>query len=781
MVKIEKKDILIIMLFLLLCIVFFYKTLFIDKIRLFNGDAQVDFLTQFYSATLLSEGIKPLWDPYHFGHFIAYYTSAVFYPINIMMRLFFNPQNIYLSFRIFEYFLIFHYFLSSVFMYLLMRTLNASRPASFLGAFTFSFGGFMVSHMIHVPLIYASCWAPLLFLLIIKSLKNNARLIIFAGIVLGIMFFTGHPQPTIYYIYYILIFCIYQAYILYKQGHGLLTSFKPIVLFLVCVIIAVGVSAVQIFPCIELIPYSLRSATSYEQMYSQGSISPAHLITFLMPDFFGGTQIGYWGVDFESIGIQETNYYLGIHSIILIFLLLLLRTSKKERRGQHLLFFFLSSLAFLILMLGNNTILSAWHFYLPGLSKVRIASRISSVLNFTMAILAGFGLDVILSDPKKILDFFKKSKRIFLNLQLIFISWIGILLFNYAQAQQTIEIQERISNSCFSFIRFFIIFNLLIISIWVLVKKTNTFRKIGFVCLFFIILFDIFTFQMDFSPRSSISDNPLLAVKNKDVSILLNLKSPEIPLPIREDKSLYRIRMADLHDPQRYTFTNKLFGLGYVGTSGVARLTSFREKFEETEPPYTFKNPSSKLIDFYNVKYLYSELDLTRISDKYIPLSGYPNWFSNVNYFERVYCLQNYLLIENDSLILEEIDTIDLSRYIILSQEPTINSLTNKGNQKSICYVTNYSNNEINIRAEMKEDGFVVISDPWYPGWKAYVDNQPTKIYRANYVFRAVEVPKGTHSIKFRYAPFSMAIGLITSIVTLGGIVILMFVKRIKK
>jgi uncharacterized membrane protein YfhO len=45
----------------------------------------------------------------------------------------------------------------------------------------------------------------------------------------------------------------------------------------------------------------------------------------------------------------------------------------------------------------------------------------------------------------------------------------------------------------------------------------------------------------------------------------------------------------------------------------------------------------------------------------------------------------------------------------------------------------------------------VVIAQTYYPAWKAYVDGQPTKLWRANYAFQAVEVPAGTHRIELRY------------------------------
>jgi hypothetical protein len=50
---------------------------------------------------------------------------------------------------------------------------------------------------------------------------------------------------------------------------------------------------------------------------------------------------------------------------------------------------------------------------------------------------------------------------------------------------------------------------------------------------------------------------------------------------------------------------------------------------------------------------------------------------------------------------------------------------------------------------------FLVVHDLYYPGWVAAVDGRSSPIIRADGLFRAVEVPAGTHHVSFRFAPFS--------------------------
>ena len=62
--------------------------------------------------------------------------------------------------------------------------------------------------------------------------------------------------------------------------------------------------------------------------------------------------------------------------------------------------------------------------------------------------------------------------------------------------------------------------------------------------------------------------------------------------------------------------------------------------------------------------------------------------------------------------------------------------------------------------------GYLVLTDAYYPGWRATVDGAPEPIQRADLMFRAVLVPPGEHTIEFTYSPASWRLGLALS--TLG-------------
>jgi hypothetical protein len=75
--------------------------------------------------------------------------------------------------------------------------------------------------------------------------------------------------------------------------------------------------------------------------------------------------------------------------------------------------------------------------------------------------------------------------------------------------------------------------------------------------------------------------------------------------------------------------------------------------------------------------------------------------------------------------------------------------------------------NRVEVWAELDAPGYLVLSDTWYPGWKATVDGQPAPVLRANMTFRAVPLSPGEHRVVFRFVPVGFTLGVCASAVTL--------------
>ena len=779
--KVSKSTLLVIVLFGLLTLLFFFKPIFLNPNLLFVSDLQLDFVTQFFAANSVRNGTIPLWDPYYYGPFLAYYNSAVFYPLNLLMYFLFNLNNLQISFNIFMSVVILHYVLGAFFMYLLMKQLKVSNTASFLSGITYSFCGFMIGQMVHVQMLYAAAYAPLLFYFIIKALRGKSFWIVYAGLTLGVMFFTGHPQPTIFYCFLALILCIYEALKNWKVNPSLKSWSRPLNLYLICSIIAFSLAAIQLIPFFEFIPYSLRSQTTYEGMFNLGSIAPAHLISLVAPGLFGGRAIGYWGVNFEGIGMHETNYYLGIHALI-ILLFLLFSVPLIKRRYQYLNFFIFTAIISLFLMLGRNTILSAWFYLIPGLNKMRISCRIGSVFNFSFAILVGFGFNILLKEQEISRKVFRNIRKLFLVILIFILGWSSIFLKNILKLQSLpLSNREMLINATHSMVRFGILFAVLVLLIFFYLRiKRIVFKKILIGAFILCAIFDIFSHQIDFYPRAAFPKEPLKIFKEGNSESPGQLKPLDLPEPILKDNEIFRIRMPNLYDLGRFAQINKIFSLGYGGAVAIARLSNFRKRFENPSPMYGIINPASSNLDFYNVKYFYSTHKLEKFSDKYQSMQGYPNWYINNKAFPRAFCVNKYIVVSDDNMVLNKMTYVDLKEYVILPEEPRYKYIYSK-NPDSFCKIINYTNNEVDIYANIKKPSFVVLSDVWYPGWKAYIDNKLTRVYRANYTFRAIEVPPGKHKIRFVYDPFSFKLGTAVTTITVIFLIIFLILKLRKQ
>ncbi|MCB0166298.1 MAG: YfhO family protein, partial [Anaerolineae bacterium] len=81
--------------------------------------------------------------------------------------------------------------------------------------------------------------------------------------------------------------------------------------------------------------------------------------------------------------------------------------------------------------------------------------------------------------------------------------------------------------------------------------------------------------------------------------------------------------------------------------------------------------------------------------------------------------------------------------------------------------VVAYDIHRVVVAVETDQPGYLVLSDAYYPGWRATIGRQPATLERANYAFRAVYVPAGQFTVEFVFDPVIWKIGLGVSVLTL--------------
>jgi len=79
---------------------------------------------------------------------------------------------------------------------------------------------------------------------------------------------------------------------------------------------------------------------------------------------------------------------------------------------------------------------------------------------------------------------------------------------------------------------------------------------------------------------------------------------------------------------------------------------------------------------------------------------------------------------------------------------------------------------DVVLEVDAPADGFVLLADQHFPGWRATVGGTPVPILRADYVFRLVRVPRGHSTVEFRYVPTSVRLGALVSTITVAVIAV---------
>jgi len=73
--------------------------------------------------------------------------------------------------------------------------------------------------------------------------------------------------------------------------------------------------------------------------------------------------------------------------------------------------------------------------------------------------------------------------------------------------------------------------------------------------------------------------------------------------------------------------------------------------------------------------------------------------------------------------------------------------------------IVSYQPDSIALSVHARSAALLFLSEVFYPGWKAYVDGQPTEILRGNYLFRVLEVPEGRHEVHLVFDPWTIKAG----------------------
>ena len=132
----------------------------------------------------------------------------------------------------------------------------------------------------------------------------------------------------------------------------------------------------------------------------------------------------------------------------------------------------------------------------------------------------------------------------------------------------------------------------------------------------------------------------------------------------------------------------------------------------------------------------------------------------NTDALPRAYLLSRYeQASQEENLHRLALGEFDPHALVLLESDPGVPS-SGAIPQPVAARIERYEPERVELYIDAPAAGILVLSDTDYPGWRAWVDDTPSEIWRANGLFRAVPVPSGSHRVVFEYAPASLRWGL---------------------
>ncbi len=721
--------------------------------------------------SMLAKGQLPLWNPYIFCGIplLAESQLALFYPFNLVHLFLALPVAI-------NFLFIFHQALGCIFMYLYLRRITQQAFPSLVGALVFALSSTFIPRIFagHLTVVCSIAWLPLLFFLADRylSTKNNIS-ILFIGIVLSLQILAGHIQFVFISCVGIFLYASLMSWYNFKNNRSIKDSLYPFYIILGSFILGIGLAAIQLIPTLELLQESMRFSNS--GLNYTFSMPLENMITLFTPGFFGWIQSLYWGKWYP----WEVSFYVGILPLLISFFAMM----RSDRYNKFFTFLFFLSV---ILSLGAYLPLYKYLFkYMAGFNFFRCQGRFLTLAVFSLSCLTALGLKE-LSIP----NYQEKHKRRLIII--VFFSAASILLLFGVKI--ILEYLPSLWNRIYSFIVSYdklsteagfnfgylfspmlvkkliigeldssIVLFLLSTTIFLLYIKRCLKTRMAQFLIFLLIIIDLFGFAAHyfsvFSLEGHYLDDKVANYLRDNIGQgrILSLGTLTRNAAVR-----YKIQGIGGYSgvvPKRY---NEVMNLLHGASLQEAALLDDVRK-------------SSSLFKLLNVKFI-----VTNKIYKTFDFSLYKHVFNSngVDIYEAPFTLPKAFIVHK-AVFMQKRDDIfkvlsdgsfDFAKTAIL-EAGSIKLKDSDTNRNDLVeeqpIISTYLPNKVIIETQARKDGYLVLCDNYYPGWKAHIDGKKTHLFKANYIFRAVYIPAGRHVIEFVYSPFSFKIGLLISLASL--------------
>ena len=703
-----------------LCLLFFWRIVtpnLADRAAFPKGDFVEQFYPSFfYKAQALTQGRLPLWNPYVYGGhpFLADIQSAVFYPITLVTIALTSRGGP--SIFALEVEAIFHFFLASVFTYFLAKRLVKGRFGAMVAALVFTYAGYLTSYPSQqLSILEVQVWLPLVLLLADMALeasdtRQRLGLLALGSMALAFSTLAGHPMSSMYVIYTLIAYFLYKGYwqiraqrlALWSRPAGALLG--QFALFLA---LGLGLAAVQLVPTYEFTRLSTRAVLSYKA--AEWGFPLKDVVQVLLPGLVS----------------QYSPMYLGILPLILAALGLL----RGPRRW--IAFWVVLGGTALLLSFGGHTFLYGFFRQaIPGISIFRNQERAIFLFSFAASLLAGYGGQWLVGATTTDDDLLHKAAR--------FLWWVALggvvfFLFLFVAEVSTERLAKWIDAGALLVILLFL--SAAVVQLrW---RPGGNMVLVGILAVA-VALFDLFSVNW----RTNLAET-----KPEDY-----FASTIITQRLQEETESYRTD-NEFRLPLTY---GSVYRIADIRGASPLQMQRYKD--------LTSTLPRERVWQLLNVKYLLTweggkgESLTHLLSEK---LHGEDShlyqWQTPL---PRAYVVYEAVVEPDDQKALQRLasSAFEPKRAVILSEAPGL-ELEIKPAVPSSVNIISYLPEKVVLQARLPENGILVLSENYYPGWQAKVDGVATPILRANVTQRAIALAGGEHSVELVFDPLSLKLG----------------------
>lgn len=711
-----------------------------------------------FSYNEIHKGRFPLWNPYSYGGepFFANDQSAVLSLYNLL-SLPFSFKNGFLVIAILKL------IVAGIGMFLLLDLFSLNTFGCLIGSIAWTFSAFMITWLYSTASAAGSLipWFFYWFEMLLRSIKTNSKysmiLLFGLSLTIGLSFLTGHSETTVngviglslYAITRILLERRYILRSLFYSGVGLIAGFL--------------IASIQLFPFMQVLlnsePFIWRSEHLFKSYYLPLSAA----ILWIIPNISGNQSYWYF---YNAIvpHLNEAMLYIGIVPFFLaIYAVGFLRQTYKQTIPLIIMVFISFSFAYGLPVLSSLT-------NLP-LLKSGLSERYIIIMALGLSALAGFGMDGLSKTQNKdegqnyyyfiLITVFVSAITITLYyITREHIEWAFPLVAHILMPRNWFGVQLNPARFGFIFIQIIIALLFIIAAVFLIVKhKTN--NKIISLCLLSLSVTDLYIFGIGYNPDPPAAMlnattpliNKLINLKSSDYTFYAsgNILVPNISMNYR----LRDFRGFDIIVSMRYQrFLSTMLPptsltLGPGGLSQIWLLM-----------------PYPVIASLAGIKYIISDISY-KPNNHYYKLIGN---YQDLSLWENPYAKPLIYLAANvksvsDVQALELLST-DSPHLLNTTLVTGIDTEGNIDTKKIQILRTKNIAGEHSIAIHSETNGFLVINEPYYPGWHAYINKAEVPMYHTNYLFQGIKLPQGNYTVKIVYRPQLFYIGLAVSLLT---------------